>query len=61
MRKLPREILDRFMKGEPVVRHQREFWNTVWSDMFIEQTFMRYGKRPGGLFGITLNENSVKK
>ena len=28
--------------------------------MFIETTFMRYGKGPGGLIGLTLKEKSVK-
>ena len=33
----------------------------MWSDMFIETTFMRYGKGPGGLIGITLKPEVVKK
>ena len=43
------------------MRHQKGFWNAIWSDMFIETTFMRYGKGPGGLIGVTLDQTSVKK
>ena len=61
MERLPSEVLERFLKGEHVMKHQPGFWNSIWSDMFIEATFMRYGKSPGGLVGITLNRESVKK
>ena len=61
MEKFPREVLERFLKGEHVMRHQKGFWNAIWSDMFIETTFMRYGKGPGGLIGVTLDQTSVKK
>ena len=29
----------------------------IWSDMFIESSFMKYGKCSGGLIGLALNEN----
>ena len=29
--------------------------------MFIETTFMKYGKGPGGIVGVTLQPNVVKK
>ena len=29
--------------------------------MFIETTFIKYGKGPGGLIGVTLNTTTVKK
>ena len=61
MGKLPKEVLEKFMKGEHVMRHQSGYWNAIWSDMFIETTFLRYGKGPGGIVGITLNGRSVKK
>ena len=60
MEKLPPDVEDRFMKGEQVRRHQRGLWNAIWSDMFIETTFMRYGKGPGGLIGVTLKPKAVK-
>ena len=61
MKSLPAAILERFLKGEHVIRHQKGFWNGIWTDMFIETTFMRYRKGPGGLIGLTLKPNVVKK
>ena len=61
MERLPTEIYERFMSGEHVTRHHRGYWNGIWSDMFIETTFMRYGKGPGGIVGVTLQPNVVKK
>ena len=61
MEKLPPDVEDRFMKGDHVMRHQRGLRNAIWSDMFIETTFMRYGKGPGGLIGVTLKPKAVKK
>ena len=51
MERLPPEVLESFLKGEFVMRHQAGYWNDIWSDMFIETTFMKYGKNPGGLIG----------
>jgi hypothetical protein len=45
-----------FLRGEHVMRHKAGLWNGIWSDMFIETTFMRYGHGPGGLICITLNQ-----
>ncbi|KAK3727318.1 hypothetical protein QZH41_005489, partial [Actinostola sp. cb2023] len=35
-------------------------WNGIWSDMFIETTFMHYGHGPGGIIGITLKPETLK-
>ena len=59
MERLPRDLLDKFLKGEHVMRHQAELW--LWSDIFIKTTFMRYGHGPGGLIGITPNESAMKR
>ena len=32
----------------------------IWSDMYIETTFMRYGNRKGSIIGITLKSESLK-
>ena len=37
---LPSEVLARFLKGENVMHHQTGLRNGMWSDMFIETTFM---------------------
>ena len=51
MHKLPGDILDAFMKGEHVMRHQGGFWNGIWSVMMIKATYIRYGKGSGGISG----------
>jgi len=40
---------------------QTGLWNKIWSDIFIETTFMRYGHWSGGLLGITLNNKCFKR
>lgn len=61
MERLPVEILEKFLKGEHVMRHKPGIWNGIWSDMYIETTFMRYGKGPKGIIGITLKPSAVKR
>ena len=61
MERLPTEILEKFLKGEHVMRHKQGIWNGIWSDMYIETTFMRYGKGPKGIIGITLKPSTVKR
>ena len=60
MEKLPVEIRGRFMKGEHVMYHIAGFWNGLWSDMYTESTFMRYGHSHGGITGITLQPETLK-
>ena len=45
MGKLPLHVLDHFLKGEHVMHHLRGLWNGIWSDQFIESTFMRFGQQ----------------
>ena len=54
MQKLPADVPKKFMAGEHVMRHQKGVWKGVWSDMYIEITFMRHRKCPRGLVGIAL-------
>ena len=61
MNKLPPGVLRKFMAGEYVMRHQKGIFNGIWSDMHIETTFMRHGKGPRGLVGITLKPKAVKQ
>ena len=61
MHELSRNILDAFMKGEHVMRHQDGLWNVIWSVMIIETTYMRYSKRPGGISGATSKSRSESK
>ena len=59
MQNMPQDIFTKFMKGEHVMRHQDGLWNGVWSDLFIETTYMRYGHGPSGIIGSTLNESTL--
>ena len=54
MESLPEYALERLMKGEHVMRHIPGMWNGIWSDMFIETTFMRYGHGKSGIAGFIL-------
>ena len=59
MSQLPPDLVERFMKEEHAMRHQPGLWNSIWSDMMIETTVMRYGHGPTGVKGITLNEKAL--
>ena len=61
MERLPENVLKRFLNGEHVMRHNPGVWNGIWSDMFIETTFMRYGEGPVGLVGVTLKPSTIKR
>ena len=52
---LPENILPYFLKGKHVMRHIKG----LWSDMFIESTFMRYGHGRAGIVGITLKPETL--
>ena len=52
MRRLPADIRERFMNGEHVMHHIPGIWNGIWSDMYIETTFMRYGHRLTAMAGL---------
>ena len=60
MERLPKELLDAFMKGQHAMHHNAGIWNGIWSDMFIETTFMRYGHGPKGIIGIPLKPETLK-
>ena len=38
------------------MHHTDALWNGIWSDLFIESTYMRYGHDPYGIIGSTLSE-----
>ena len=60
MESLQGEELSMFMRGEHVMHHVPGLWNGIWSDMYIETTFMRYGHGPGGIIRITLKPEMLK-
>ena len=60
MEKLPKDTLESFLKGEHVMRHKRGAWNSIWSDTMIETTYMKFGKGPGGIIGVTTQPRTLK-
>ena len=59
MEQLPENVLKWFLSRKHVMRHKPGVWNGIWSD--IETTFMRYGKGPGGLVGVTIKASTVNR
>ena len=60
MNHLPSDVQQRFINGEQTMRHNQGIWNGVWSDMFIETTYMRYGHGPSGIIGTTTKPETLK-
>ena len=59
MQHLHPTLLKRFMAGEHVMHHTYGLWNGIWSDLYIESTYMRYGHGPSGIIGSTLSETTL--
>ena len=60
MEMLPCKVMKCFMQREHVMRQIPGIWNAIWSDMFIETTFMRYGHGQRGIIGNTLKPETLK-
>ena len=58
MHNLDPNLIKRFL-DEHVMHHQDGLWNSVWSDLFIESTYMRYGHGPERIIGSTLNAKTL--
>ena len=48
------------MKEQHVTRHGACLFYGIWSDIFIETTFMRYGHGKCRIIGLTLKAESLK-
>ena len=47
------------LAGAHVCRHRPGTWNIVSADQYGEQIYIKKGKMPGGLKGLTMSENQV--
>ena len=56
---LPPDIEDRFPKSEQTLHHNDGLWNGIAPDQFLEQTWMKSGKGPGGVIGTTQSPQTV--
>jgi hypothetical protein len=61
MTQLDEEALAMFYMGHHVCRHRNGIWNSVFSDQFGEQTYIRHGKAKGGLVGMTLSPDQLSR
>ena len=61
MSKLPPTLLEQFLRGDHVLRHQHGIWNGIWSDMMIETSYMKFGKGPSGIIGKTTKPKTIQK
>jgi len=48
------------VKGEHVVRHILAILIEIWSNMYIETTFLGYGYTQGGIIDVTLEPETLK-
>ena len=60
MSQLPPDLVKQLLQEEHAMCHRSSLWNSIWSDMMIETTVMRYGHGPSGMIGITLNEKALE-
>ena len=47
------------LAGAHLCRHRPGIWNYVSADQFGKQTYIKKGKMPGGLKGLTMPEDQV--
>ena len=60
MNRLPDDLHKAYMKGQSSVHFTSALFNGIWTDMYIECTWMRHGHGPAGVTGLALNENQMK-
>ena len=58
---LPKEVLDEFLRGQHVMRHRPDIYNGLWSDMYIERTFMRYGHGLREIINLTVQPSTLNR
>ena len=56
---LPDDAKMDLLAGAHVCRHRPGTWSSVSADQFGEQTYIKKGKMPGGLKGLTMSEDQV--
>ena len=60
MEAMPEIVRKQLLKGEHVMRLASGVWNAIWSDMYKDTTFMRYGHGKKGVISITLKPETLK-
>ena len=57
--KLPDDAKMDLFVGAYLCRHRPGIWNSLSADQFGEQTYIKKGKMPGGLKGLTMSEDQL--
>ena len=60
MTKLPSELLHKLLTGEHDTRDGNGLWNSIWSNMVIEMTFMGYCHVQAGMIGVNVNNSALE-
>ena len=60
MHSLPYDLHKAFMKGQLFVHLMAGIFNGIWTDQFIECTWMRHGHGLSGVIGMATDENQMK-
>ena len=60
MEHLPIDVEQIFLTGEHVIHHNKCILKGIWSNLFIETAFMRYGHGKRGMIEITLKPETMK-
>ena len=60
MHSLPYDLHKAFLKGQLFVHLMAGIFNGIWTDQFIECTWMRHGHGPSGVIGMATDENQMK-
>lgn len=56
---LPPEVEQQFLRGEQILHHVEGLWNGIPSDQFIKTMWMKRGKGPSGIIGVTQNPQTM--
>lgn len=54
------DIIDKFNQGEHIMHHNPGILNSIWSDMGVESTFLRYGHSKSGIWDSSWSQRLWK-
>ena len=58
---MPSDTLKKILHEDFFMRHIPGIYNSLWTDMFIESTYMRLGHGPAGVVGLATNYDQMTK
>ena len=60
MERLTGKVLEQFLSGKHVMHNISGLFNGIWFDMAIETTYMKHGKCPSGIIGMTTKPRTLE-